>query len=49
MSKIGKRTVTVEYSKKEIDWKAIAVAIAQQYLKTRCISNDQTRAGSKAG
>lgn len=48
MTKIGKRIVTTEPSTKEIDWKLVAMAIANDYLKSRCV-DEQNRVKTKAG
>lgn len=48
MSKIGNRTVTHEQSTKEIDWKIVAIALANDYLKTRCV-DEKDRVKTKTG
>ena len=49
MKKISRRKVKVQQSDKEIDWKFIAIQLAADYMKSRCIPNDKGRNVSVTG
>ena len=49
MKKIGGRKVSVQQSDKEIDWKSIAIQLAEDYMKSRCIQGDKNRTLSDSG
>ena len=49
MKKISGRMVKVQQSDKEIDWKSIAIQLAADYMKSRCITNDKSRNVSVTG
>ena len=49
MKKISGRKVRVQQSDKEIDWKSIAILLAADYMKSRCMPNDKNRNVSVTG